>query len=242
MRNFATVVLASLMILSFVTTVAAEKAVTIKGAIQPAVGTGSAGHFTITVRMDIKQGWHICAEAGEGSEEPTSLKMKLPEGAKAEGNWKRPVAAEGAELHSQIYVGKVSFSKTIFVDPSAHCKSIDVVVSYQACTDEFCNPPQTKTISIAIPVDDSASPSIFEHPVRLMVADVPLNNVAKKRFPSPGIFDVDGDSKAELVIGGLMGSVGVYENLNSSGTGDPVWGSRESLKDVKGKPIRTSNW
>ena len=70
----------------------------------------------------------------------------------------------------------------------------------------------------------------------------PLNTVAKQRFLSPAIFDVDEDGKAELVIGDLRGNVSIYENLNESGAGDPVWGSREALKDAEGKRIRTSNW
>ena len=70
----------------------------------------------------------------------------------------------------------------------------------------------------------------------------PLNTVAKKRFLSPGIFDVDGDGKAELMIGTLMGSVGVYENQNTTGKGDPVWGPWKDFEDAKGNSIRTSNW
>ena len=76
----------------------------------------------------------------------------------------------------------------------------------------------------------------------LSVKDAPLNTVAKKQFLSPGIFDVDGDGQAELVIGDLFGDVGVYENVNTSGTGDPAWGPRESLKGIEGEAIQTSNW
>ena len=234
-------ILASLILISLSTTANAEKAVTFDGAIQPTVGA-EANQFTVTVQLDIKDGWHTCAEAGEGAEEPTALEMKLPEGVKAIGDWNRPAGIAGKELNSEIYVGQVSFSKGVVVDPDAYGKSIEVVVSYQACTDESCNPPQTETVSIAIPKKDSSGSSIFESHVCLEVDGVPLNKAAKTRFPSPGIFDVDDDGKAELVIGSLMGSVNVYENLNNSGSGDPVWGSRKSLKNAKGRQIRTSNW
>ena len=246
MMNFiASVILASSMLFSLATPASLEKAVTFEGSTQREVGA-KADHFTVTVQLDIKMGWHICAEAGDGSEVQTSLELNLPEGVKAIGDWNRPVGIGGAELHSEIYVGKVSFSKRVVIDPSAYGKSIDVVVSYQACNDERCNRPKTKTISIAIPknamADLKTEIGIFESPVRLKVAGAPLNTKAKVRFPSPAIFDVDGDGQAELVIGSLMGSVGVYENLNTSGTGDPEWDSQEPLKDSKGKRIRTSNW
>ena len=84
--------------------------------------------------------------------------------------------------------------------------------------------------------------TLFDQPVRIRVNDAPLNTEAKKRFPSPAIFDVDGDGSNDLVIGDLMGGVGVYANLNTSGAGDPVWGLRKALKDSKGESILTPNW
>ena len=238
MMNYITsALLASSMLFSLAGIHASEKPVTFKGSIQP--NTAKADHFTVTVELDIKNGWHTY---GEGSDFATSLKLKLPEGVKAVGDWDHPVGKLGAESHSEIYVGKVSFSKSVIIQPSAYGKSIDVIVSYQACTDEYCNRPTSKTVSIEIPGDITATPSIFEAPVRITVDGKPLNTAAKKRFVSPGIFDVDGDGQIELVIGSLMGSVGVYENQNESGTGDPVWSSRQALKDSDGQPIQTSNW
>lgn len=240
MSFISSAILASSMVLvSLATIPPVEKPVTFEGTLR---ADSKADHFTVAVHLDIKKGWHICAEPGESSELRTTLELKLPAGVKAIGDWDRPTAIAGIELHSEIYIGKADFSKSVVVDPSAYGKSIEVVVSYQVCTDKLCNPPQTKTISIAIPENSSASESIFESPVRIKADGAPLNTVAKKRFPSPGIFDVDGDGKSELVIGALMGSVGVYEDQNTTGTGDPVWGSRKPLKDAEGRQIRTKNW
>lgn len=105
-----------------------------------------------------------------------------------------------------------------------------------------CNSPESETVSIAIPKNKPNSSNLLDRPVRISVDGKPLNTVAKKMFVSPAIFDVDGDGKAELVIGTLMGSVGVHQNLNTSGTGDPDWDSQKPLKDTAGKAIRTSNW
>ena len=241
MSFFVTAFLSSSMLFAFATTPVPEKPVALTGSIQP--DSSGANHFTVTVQMDIKKEWHTYDEVAEGAEQPTSLKFKLPEGVKSKGDWDRPQGNEGHEAEYRIYKGRVSFSRIVVVEPDAYGKSIDVIVSYQACTDEFCNPPQSKTVSIAIPVGSAeAGTKIFESPIRISKDGKPLNAEAKTRFPSPGIFDVDGDGAAELLIGGLTGSLDVYENQNTSGKGDPEWGSREPLKDAKGEKIRTSNW
>ena len=240
MSHVATAILASSMLFSFTAIPTPEKPVALKGTIQPS--TTSADNFTITVEFDIKDGWHTYAEVGDAAQVRTSLELNLPEGVKSASDWNRPAGIEGNALNSEIHVEKVLFSKSVVVDPSAYGKNIEVVVAYQACTDDRCNRPQNKTVSIAIPAKASTDRSIFENPVRINADGKPLNTAAKKRFVSPAIFDVDGDGKTELVIGSLMGSVGVYENLNTSRSGDPVWGPQKSLKDAKGEQIRTSNW
>ena len=237
----ASVFLASSLLMSHATMPSPEKTVTFDSTLQPEADA-AAGNFKLTIEMEIKQGWHTCAEAGEGPEQATTLELNLPEGVKTVGDWNRPAGMPGAEFNSEIHVGTVTFSRSVVVDSSAVGKNIQVVVSYQACNDEFCNPPQTRTISITIPENATSDSSLFESPVRINADGAPLNTAARKRFPSPGIFDVDGDGQAELLIGELMGSVGVYENLNTSGTGDPEWSSRKPLRDAKGKQIKTSNW
>ena len=240
MSHLATVMLASSMLFSLTAIPTLEKPVALKGTIQPS--TASADRFTITVEFNIKDGWHTYAEVGEGPEQRTSLELNLPEGVKSAGDWNRPAGIEGTASSSEIHVGNVRFSKSVVVDPSAYGQNIEVVVSYQACTDDRCNRPQNKTVSIAIPAKAPTGQGIFEDPVRINSDGKPLNTVAKKQFVSPAIFDVDGDGKAELFIGTLMGSLGIYENLNTSGSGDPVWGPQGYLKDAKGEEIRTSNW
>ena len=241
MRHFATAVLASLMLFSFATASSLEQAVTIKGSIKP--DAAKLNHFTVTIQMDIASGWHTYDQVGEGSEVATSLKLKLPEGVTAVGDWNRPNSTDGSELNSLVFEGQISFSKSVIIQPTANGNSIDVIIAYQACNDQICNRPQNKTITIVIPKEEPASnSSLFEPPVILQVKGAPLNSVVKKRFPSPGIFDVDGDGQTELVVGDLMGGVGVYQNLNTSGTGDPAWGPREELKGIEGDAIETPNW
>lgn len=240
MRYIAATILTCSMLLSIAASAStAEKSVVLTGSIEPA---GKANQFTVTVQMDIRKGWHAYDEPGEGPETRTSLELKLPVGVTSIGDWNRPSGVDGSSLNSLVYEGRVSFSKSVAVEANALGKSIDAIVRYQICTNEKCNPPTKKTISIAIPKAEPTSSSIFEPPVRLTVKDMPLNGLAKKRYPSPAVFDVDGDGKAELVIGDLMGNIGVYENLNTSETGDPVWDSRKELRGVSGDPVQTPNW
>ena len=214
--------------------------VTVGASIQPE--KGSTNQFTLAVTFDIKPGWHTYDDIGDGSAVATSIKFKLPEGVKAVGEWQRPISMESKDaVDKTIYEGQVEFTRSVTVDANAQGQQIDLTVRFQACTDEVCNPPQKKELSVQIP-KTSRPNTIFEPPVQLMVAGKPLNAVAKQRFPSPALFDVDGDGQTELVTGSLMGSVHVYENSNPTGKGDPVWASSTTLKDADGKPIRTSNW
>ncbi len=240
MNYFASAIFMSFMLFSFSMTGASEKPVTLKGAIE--ADSEQADQYTVTIEMNVRDGWHTYDEEGEHGETATSLELKLPEGVTEKGDWNRPEGNAGADSQTSIFEGQVSFSKTVVIDPSAYGKNIEVTVSFQACTDKACNPPQSKTVSIAIPKTESPGSTIFERPVRINVDGKPLNTVEQKKFLSPAIFDVDGDDKAELVISDLWGDLGVHENLNTSGSGDPVWGARKALKDTKGKAIRTSNW
>jgi len=76
----------------------------------------------------------------------------------------------------------------------------------------------------------------FDAPIRLMVKDTPLNEAASQMYPSPAMFDIDGDEKLELVVGDIFGSLNVYENTNE-GDGDPVWATHKGLKSCKGDAI-----
>ena len=81
---------------------------------------------------------------------------------------------------------------------------------------------------------------LFEAPVRLMSDGKPLE--ARDSFPSPAIYDIDGDGVNEMTVGGLRGNLEVFEDSNKSGQGEPIWKSRGSLKDSDGKRIKLTNW
>ncbi len=83
---------------------------------------------------------------------------------------------------------------------------------------------------------------LFHAPEMIMVGELPLNKKARQMYPSPVMFDVDNDSRVELVVGDIFGSLNVYENRNESATGDPVWSKHVPLESTDGQPIKVSNW
>ena len=228
------------MLLSPAAVAASEKVVTIEGSIQPQAEMPD--RFNVTILFDIKEGWHTYDVVDQGAEVPTTLKMSLPEGAQVLGDWSRPLGMEGLAPGSFVHEGRVEFSRGIVVTEAARGKEIAVTINYQACTEEYCNPPQKKTVSVLIPASAPSTASLFEPPVRVMANGEILSATGGERFLSPALHDLDGDGRAELVLGSLMGKVGLHRNLNTSGKGDAVWGPREDFLGASGKPIRTSNW
>lgn len=83
--------------------------------------------------------------------------------------------------------------------------------------------------------------SYFAAPQLLMVGDKPMNTAAGQMYPSPSVYDVDGDGQDELVLGDIWGTLDVFENVNDAG-GDPVWSEFSPLENTDGDEIKVSNW
>lgn len=192
--------------------------------------------YSLTVEFKIKKGWHIYDDIGDGTEIPTSVKLKLPKGVTVADDWKRPLSVElGDASFKTAYAGNFSFSRTVVVDAAAGNQEIGVIVEFQACNDSICNRPQKKILTVHIK-NQKTPGGIFEEPVRISALEK-----SSSRFKSPAVFDLDGDGKDELFVGSLMGSINIYTNTNTKPQGDPVWVKSEPLRNDNGD-IRTSNW
>ena len=207
--------------------------------------------FTLKVVFDIKRGWHIYDDVGDGVETATSVKLDLPAGVKAVSKWRRPISEEyGSDASSLVFRNQVSFSRRVVVEPDARGKVIKVTIGYQACNETTCQRPKKEVLSVKVPGSSSSARELFENPVPLMVGDKPLNAVAGNRLVSPAIFDIDGDGQDELVTGCLRGTIDVYENKNQTAKGDPIWAARERLhagsedaaSDDSNALVRSHNW
>ncbi len=84
------------------------------------------------------------------------------------------------------------------------------------------------------------SPDDFAEPELLLADGKPLNQEEGMLFPSPVLFDIDRDGRAELICGDLWGHMWVYENI--AGEGAPRWSAPNKLKSADGKEIKVSNW
>jgi len=110
--------------------------------------------------------------------------------------------------------------------------------------------PGQESVKLAVdkPLDSATTAELFEAPVRLMLNDLPINTDKKVTNISPTLYDVDGDGKPELIIGGVSGELGIHRSENvSQGTGsplksDPVWGACREFEDSAGDVITLTNW
>ncbi|MAF65244.1 MAG: hypothetical protein CMJ84_06255 [Planctomycetes bacterium] len=77
----------------------------------------------------------------------------------------------------------------------------------------------------------------FLPPVRLMAGEEFLG--AKRRYPSPALFDVDGDGHADLVVADLSGRPTVALGV----AGEPQgFGPETALRDADGEKLDFNNW
>ncbi len=82
----------------------------------------------------------------------------------------------------------------------------------------------------------SAKQPVFARPVQLEANGEPMADIT---YPSPTLFDLNGDGKRELVIGDMFGLV-----RSSKSKTDELgleWSALSPLKDRKGM-MRLNNW
>lgn len=134
-----------------------RKPVAAQASLSPA--TVRAGDTTtLVVEAKIAPGWHIyAADDLTGTTIPTSLKLKLPKGLSAQGDWTYPTAKPGREGEGSIYEGTVKFRRTLKADVHATSGplAVECEVRYQACDATSCRPPTKLTVKSTATVTDA---------------------------------------------------------------------------------------
>ena len=74
-------------------------------------------------------------------------------------------------------------------------------------------------------------------PERIRAGDAFLG--AGRYYPSPVLYDVDGDQRLDIVVGDLMGRVTVARRWAGKA---PAFLAEKPLPDRDGKPLRFHNW
>lgn len=84
---------------------------------------------------------------------------------------------------------------------------------------------------------DAAQAPQFEAPVQLTSDGEPLG--IKQLYPSPRLYDIDGDGQADMVIGDLFGKVNVAKKPEGGGLAE--WGALEPFLSGE-RPLKFHNW
>jgi len=94
--------------------------------------------------------WHIYAIQGlSGTGIPTTLKLHLPSGIEAFGDWNCPPPKPGVDRQGPIYEGSVKFTRRLAISRQKVSGPINVTceLGYQACDPFSCRPPETVALN-----------------------------------------------------------------------------------------------
>lgn len=95
--------------------------------------------------------------------------------------------------------------------------------------------PQAAAASKAAEQEPAAT---FAAPVRVLAGSELMG--VERLYPSPVLQDMNGDGRADIVLGDLWGAITVAPRLAAEGA--PAWGPDAPLTARDGKNLKFSNW
>jgi len=131
----------------------ASRPVTAVAVLQPARALAGES-LTLVVMLSTAPTWHIYAADGMvGTAIQTTLKLELPEGVEAAGEWTLPTARQDGQ--SRIYEGSFQFRRRLKIGLAVKPGQIHVkcALAYQACDPFSCRPPEEKTLQAAAVIE-----------------------------------------------------------------------------------------
>lgn len=125
-------------------------------AVVPATAEAGA-EFVVEIRARIAAGWTIHpVDAAPGPASPTTLKLELPPGVEAVGDWELPPTRRPLDKPDSgaIYEGEVTFRRTLKIVAGQPVGRLNVgcVVGFQACDAEMCRRPEVVSLVTTVRV------------------------------------------------------------------------------------------
>jgi hypothetical protein len=113
---------------------------------------GGGTNYEAVIRARISESHHIYATNYPGGTfAPTSVKLDLPPGATARGDWLASAPARAAN-GGLVYTNSVVFQRLISIASSARAVTLSITgeMRFQACSEDFCLPPATIKLSASL--------------------------------------------------------------------------------------------
>jgi DsbC/DsbD-like thiol-disulfide interchange protein len=100
----------------------------------------------------MEPGWHIYSSVPSASPSTvTNVRLTLPAGVKAIGEWSRPVGQPSRkDPRAMVYEGSVTFERQLRSAVSTRDLTIGVEVEYQVCNQRFCLPAKKVKQSVSL--------------------------------------------------------------------------------------------
>jgi hypothetical protein len=104
----------------------------------------AGGIAKLVVQFKTATRWHIYAtDSTAGTALPTTLKLNLPEGFEAVGDWGQPNSGNGPDGQSRVLEGSFRFTRQIKATEHPGRFELTCQVNYQACDPFSCQLPRT---------------------------------------------------------------------------------------------------
>jgi hypothetical protein len=120
-------------------------------ASQASVTANGADSFTLTIDIDILNGWHAYERVPANSPyTPLEIQLDLPQGVQRVGDWKKPLAHFSHEAPGlTVYEGRVAFVCQLRAPSLALASQAVCKLRYQVCDANMCMPPSTMHLTVA---------------------------------------------------------------------------------------------
>lgn len=137
--------------------------------------------FTVAIKLKHPDGWHSYYKNPGGPGLPLEFEWKLPEGYTLKNfHWPTPHLYNNGGIQFYVYEGEYVLLADIVTPDTAKAgdqAKITVTPSWQLCDEKGCDPPESKELSISVPVAEKTQPATSEAALfKLARSHLPIAN------------------------------------------------------------------